>query len=206
MEFWHRIQLPDSSYTPGKLIHGPDGGDWPTTRFGMPDDLTDKAILDVGCADGFFSFEAEKRNAKTVVAIDLRPRESFLFCHKALNSNVIYDQSEDLSIPSGLYISDIVLCYGVLYHVKSPLIAMENLSNWTKEMCLLETAVSDYETTPGLEYRPNYDNDETNFFYPNSKWIHLAAKEVGFSKSEEIYREGPLGHTRATYRLTKGII
>ena len=36
----------------------------------IPNDLTGKSILDVGCTDGFYSFLCEQRNATRVLAID----------------------------------------------------------------------------------------------------------------------------------------
>jgi len=36
----------------------------------MPADLTGKTVLDVGARDGYFSFEAERRGASRVLAID----------------------------------------------------------------------------------------------------------------------------------------
>lgn len=36
----------------------------------IPENLEDKTVLDIGAWDGFFSFEAEKRGAKHVVALD----------------------------------------------------------------------------------------------------------------------------------------
>jgi SAM-dependent methyltransferase len=41
--------------------------------FGLPEDLTGKRVLDIGCAEGFFSFEAEKRGAREVIGIDSFP-------------------------------------------------------------------------------------------------------------------------------------
>src|SRR5580658_7756765 len=41
--------------------------------YGLPEDLTGKRVLDIGCAEGFFSFEAESRGAREVVAIDSFP-------------------------------------------------------------------------------------------------------------------------------------
>lgn len=38
--------------------------------YGFPEDLTGKKVLDVGCADGFFAFEFEKRNASSILAVD----------------------------------------------------------------------------------------------------------------------------------------
>lgn len=40
------------------------------TRLRMPNDLTEKAILDIGCNEGFFCNESLKRGAKKVVGID----------------------------------------------------------------------------------------------------------------------------------------
>lgn len=40
-------------------------------RYGIPDDLTGKTVLDVGASNGFFSFNFEKRGAAKVVAVDL---------------------------------------------------------------------------------------------------------------------------------------
>ena len=36
----------------------------------IPNDLTGKNVLDVGCADGFYSFLCEQRNANRILAID----------------------------------------------------------------------------------------------------------------------------------------
>ena len=68
--YWfHKIQIMPDLKTPG----------WsdPITEklpfYGLPGDLTGKRVLDIGCAEGFFSFEAEARGAREVVAIDSFP-------------------------------------------------------------------------------------------------------------------------------------
>ncbi len=215
IEFWHRVRLPDGTYTPGKCHHGPDGGDWPTTRFGMPEDLTDLIVLDIGAWDGFFSFEAERRDAGAVYATNpLPPKGPSLdglhYLAKALESwvSVGYMDIETVDVEGdewGGFKADLVLCYGVLYHLRNPLGAMENLYKLTADggILLLETAmnmeVTDSET-PILEYHPNFANDKTNFFYPNNAWVFEAARAVGFRKIELIYSQD----NRNTYRLTKG--
>lgn len=40
-------------------------------RYGIPEDLSSKTVLDVGASNGFFSFEFERRGAARVVAVDL---------------------------------------------------------------------------------------------------------------------------------------
>ena len=37
----------------------------------IPNDLTGKNVLDVGCADGFYSFLCEQRNANRILAVEL---------------------------------------------------------------------------------------------------------------------------------------
>jgi SAM-dependent methyltransferase len=39
-------------------------------QYAFPASLENKTVLDVGCSDGFFSFEFEKRKAKTILAVD----------------------------------------------------------------------------------------------------------------------------------------
>ena len=64
MPYWyHKIELPGDIITPGwaPLNAG---------RYGIPDDLTGKRVLDIGAWDGYWTFEALKRGASEVVAID----------------------------------------------------------------------------------------------------------------------------------------
>src|SRR5262245_32354123 len=62
--FWyHRIELPGGVVTPGWAPLCP-----PAYR--IPEDLTGARVLDVGAWDGYWTFEALKRGAKEVVAID----------------------------------------------------------------------------------------------------------------------------------------
>ncbi len=214
INWWHRIKLPDGAYTPGQCKHGPDGGNWPTTRFGVPEDLRGKTVLDIGTYDGFFAFEAEKRGAIHTLGVDvgqthtgeMRLPHGFEYAKHALSSEVKYrfanvqdPDFEDMFIRR----FDVVFLFGVLYHCESPLLALKNAAKVTRSgdgICLLETAISDLTfPLPVLEYRPGHEGDPTNYFYPNDAWIHLAAKQVGFKSSEKIATVP----NRATYRLTK---
>lgn len=41
----------------------------------FPKDFSGKRVLDLGARDGFFSFEAEKRGAKEIIALDYSRKE-----------------------------------------------------------------------------------------------------------------------------------
>ena len=62
--------------------------------FGLPDDMTGLRVLDVGCAEGFFSFEAERRGASEVISLDFDSEciERFKICAEALGSEVTHPQ------------------------------------------------------------------------------------------------------------------
>ena len=58
--YWfHRIELPNGVVTPG--WSNPTVDKLP--YFGLPDDMTGMRVLDIGHAEGFFCFEAERRGA-----------------------------------------------------------------------------------------------------------------------------------------------
>lgn len=61
--WYHRIELPGGIITPGWAPIDP-------TRYSIPADLTGKRVLDIGAWDGYWTWEALKRGAKEVVAID----------------------------------------------------------------------------------------------------------------------------------------
>src|SRR5213080_2324913 len=68
--WWHEIELAPGIVTPGddsNRMKVPilDG-------LGLPAEMTGMRVLDLGCSDGFFSFEMERRGAD-VIAIDFVP-------------------------------------------------------------------------------------------------------------------------------------
>ncbi len=63
--WYHTIEFPDNLTSAGVYDHRSA-----LKFYGFPKNLKGKSVLDVGAADGFFSFEFEKRGAKSVLAID----------------------------------------------------------------------------------------------------------------------------------------
>src|SRR5690348_7085644 len=65
--WWHTIDLPGGFRTPGhQRIEEQE-----FIAHNIPKVLSGKTVLDIGAADGYFSFLAEKRNAAKVLAIDV---------------------------------------------------------------------------------------------------------------------------------------
>ena len=184
--FYHKIELRPGIATPG----------WApldASMYQIPDDLTGKRVLDVGAWDGFWTFEALKRGAAHVTAID----DFSDTCGKIANA----DRSSQwktfdlcataLGYSSGFGLNctlcrfeypvemiderwegtfDNVFCFGVLYHLRNPLLALDNMRRVCRGTLHVETAILDncqsaYDTNKG------YDGTECCAeFYPNDEY------------------------------------
>jgi tRNA (mo5U34)-methyltransferase len=133
--WYHRIELAPGVITPGFHLEPL----WDHLRAVRDKvDYRDKIVLDIASFDGMFSFEAEKRGARLVVAADCfyRTFSNFLFCREVFKSKVVpfynvspYDLSERLDVYFDEHFVgekedrrfDIVQHFGLLYHLRDPL-------------------------------------------------------------------------------------
>lgn len=215
IRWWHRIELPlpdgKKIVTPGEVDHCTEKV--ATNRFGIPDNLNGKTVLDIGCWDGYFSFLAERRGAEAVYSID--PYQGFTnaeigqrgyrLAHTLLNSKCNFGVS-DLE----MYVNndqnpavDVVFYFGILYHIDHPLKELEYLYKITNEFALIETAIlTAVSPIPNLwQFLPGNKNDSTNKWYPSMSGLITALKYVGFSKVEIIYAHD--GDDRTTVKAIK---
>jgi tRNA (mo5U34)-methyltransferase len=190
--WWHSIDLGDGRVTPGvhQLAELRDN----YARFGLPADLTGKRLLDIGCWDGFYTFEAERHGAQ-VTSVDVFQPQTYFAARAALHSNAefhelsVYELSRDR-----LGAFDIVLFLGVLYHLKHPLLALERLCEMTKDFAVIEThAVDNIFSTerPVMEF---YEIDQLggqydNWWGPNSACVLQMARAAGFVRTEPVRLE-----------------
>jgi len=133
--FWyHRITLPGGVTTPGWAPKQPD-------KYGVAADLTGLRVLDVGAWDGYWTFEALRRGAREVVAIDdfsdsagidaKRVKwETFDLCRMALGHSEDRCKRIEMSVydvsPEKLGLFDVVFFFGTIYHLRHPLLALVN--------------------------------------------------------------------------------
>lgn len=129
----HRIRIG------GVTTPGTEDSDAELARLGLPADLSGRRVLDIGCSDGFYSFEAERRGAADVVAIDDESSllaggvNGFGIARRLLRSDVDYvvRDVEDLNpITDGTY--DLVLFVNVLYHLRNPMRALDSIASVTR--------------------------------------------------------------------------
>ena len=133
--WFHRIDLGGGVITPGS-----DDTATKLAQIRLPEDLTGKSVLDVGAWDGYFSFEAERRGASRVVALDggvwtvpQIGRRGFDYARRALGSKVEAVQMEVLEMgPERPGVFDLVLFLGVLYHLPNPLAGIYQAASCTR--------------------------------------------------------------------------
>jgi tRNA (mo5U34)-methyltransferase len=166
--------------------------------YGLPEDLTGKRVLDIGPAEGFFSFEAEKRGAREVIAIDPIPVSvrRFNICKDALGSkvNIYMTNVYDLS-PKTFGTFDMVFFFGVLYHLRHPLLALERIMSVCTGTMLMQTATCEDSVDPqarffpfglpsGPKEAPIYD--PTVFWLPNRECVKAMVQSSGFVNPQVI--------------------
>lgn len=180
--FWyHSIELGDGVVTPGaKPLSTLE---LELEQLSLPD-LRGKTVLDIGAWDGFFSFEAERRGADRVVALDhyvwsldvqpagvpspsvpgmwrpdaLPGKRGFDTARRALGSGVEDVVTDFVTADlDDLGTFDVVLYLGVLYHMRDPLGALARVAQVTREVAVIETqtvVVPGYEGASLCEFYP----------------------------------------------------
>jgi len=187
--WFHTIDLGNGIVTPGM-----DSSSEKLKIIGLPVDLTGKSVLDIGAWDGFFSFEAERRHAKRVLATDhfcwsgegWGTKDGFDLAKRVLNSRVEEKEIDVLDIsPEAVGVFDLVLFLGVLYHMRHPLLALERVAEVTGSQLILETHVDLLMTKrPAIAFYPGSElkNDPTNWCGPNPAAVKAMLEVVGFKE------------------------
>jgi len=150
----------------------------------LPEDMTGKSFLDVGCWAGGFCVESLERGAKTALGIDMVKSAGVYDLQKIqpfefLTCDVFSEKF--LEIPS----FDIVLCSNVLYHVENVISLIFRLKTKTLEKLYLSSLIEEnikYQDIPVLQLLPDKsrDNNYSNWWVPNSLCIEQMLMECEF--------------------------
>ncbi|MEM6889116.1 MAG: DUF1698 domain-containing protein [Pseudomonadota bacterium] len=155
---------------------------------GLPQDLTGKSVLDIGAWHGAFSFECERRGADRVLAFSLEDPEATGFnrLKEVLNSNVEYKLGSVYSLQDyDLGTFDVVLFFGVLYHLRYPLLSFDRLRDVCKDTgaVYIETHILlENADRPMWVFYPADDllGDPSNWFSPNVRAVIDGMNTAGF--------------------------
>lgn len=170
---WHqRFEL-----APGIFSPGTNDVDWLLHTAGVPADLRGASVLDIGTTNGGAAFTLERRGASRVLATDIVDPMHFGFeaIRSTLSSKVefrrlsVYELSRSIEEQF-----DYVVFWGVLYHLRHPLLALDNVRAMARQTAYVETAICEAELPQQTEtaitrfYRlDDLGGDSSNWFAPN---------------------------------------
>ena len=193
--WYHRIELPGGIVTPG--MYDPRAM---LARIALPERLDGRTVLDIGAWDGFWSFEAKKRGAARVLAIDSYSwegqgwgsKQGFLIAREGLGLD-IEDRTMDVMDlgPDLVGTFDVVLFLGVLYHLTDPIGALRNAASVASDLIILETESSlSWIPFPAAAVFPSTElnNDPTNWWSLNGKALVGLLRALGFGQVDVIWQ------------------
>lgn len=220
--WFHTFALAPGIYTPGiARDHGY------RLRLLEDDRFMGRSVLDVGTFDGFYSFLAEQRGARRVVAVDneqyvdwvherfgisLAGGAGFRAVAELTGSHVEYRQMDALDIGNLDERFDVVLCFGILHRVTDPISLLRVLAKVLEPggEIVLETYGSHLAAdTPALEVREPgdvYERDSFTYWGFPAEGLRRLGRIVGLDDVEIIDELQVDGHPRivAVFRSVPG--
>jgi tRNA (mo5U34)-methyltransferase len=188
--WYHSIRLGDV-VTPGICSLAVE--QW--TAGAMPAVLSGKSVLDVGAWDGYFSFEAERRGASRVLAIDslqapdhqVVKTTGFEYARAVLDSAVEYRIMDVADVGRLNETFDLILFLGVYYHLRDPIEALGALYERLRPGGVL---VIEGLVLPGRERKLRLiapeELEPTTYCAATLSWFDLCLRQVGFDAIEVV--------------------
>jgi len=182
---WHqRFELVPGVATPGVNDIG-----WLSAQAELPADMTGLSALDIGTTNGAMAFECERRGAGRVVAVDILGPDHFGFAAIAdfLGSKAEFVQASVYELADVLQETfDVVIFWGVLYHLRHPLLGLDSVRRLCRGLMTLETAVcdaTDGDVGPLVRFhrRDDLGADPTNWFSPSVQALEDWVGSAGFA-------------------------
>ena len=204
-DWFHNLDLGGVRTAPDHFL-----GDYPQIKWqqfaaALPEDLSGKSVLDVGCNGGFYSIEMKRRGADRVVAIDTD--EKYLaqarFAAKVSNAEIEFRNLSVYEVADLHEQFDLVLFMGVLYHLRHPLLALELLHehvvrdllvaqsllrgskgtmNVPPDFPFWEEDVFENDEFPRMYFvEKRFANDPTNWWIPNRACFEAMLRSAGFT-------------------------
>ena len=158
--------------------------------YGIPDDLTDRTVLDVGTASGFFAFECARRGAR-VTAIDIHDMELMRRVRDGLGLDVTVLQKDLFNLDPAFGTFDYVICASLLLHVRDIVGALERVRSVCQNQAIVCTGIID-AVDPVCEFvgvqAPGGDGPYWTYWMPSMAALVRMMSAAGFSTVTEISR------------------
>jgi tRNA (mo5U34)-methyltransferase len=203
--WFHNLNLNGVDTAPSHFL-----GDYPAVKWrrfanAIPDDLTGRSVLDIGCNAGFYSMEMKRRGAARVLGVD--SEEEYLsqarFAAAVTGLDIEFRCLSVYDVGTLGETFDIVLFLGVLYHLRHPLLALDLIYEHAARDVLvfqsmlrgnpvIEPLEKDYDFWtmdifdqkgfPKLHFiEHKFADDWTNWWIPNRACVEAMLRSSGFA-------------------------
>jgi tRNA (mo5U34)-methyltransferase len=203
-EWFHNINLRGVETAPHHFLGDYPAVKWKLFQHAIPQDLSGRTVLDIGCNGGFYSIEMKRRGADRVVAVDTDERylAQARFAADVAGVDIEFRTMSVYELPDLEERFDIVLFMGVLYHLRHPLLALDILHDYaardllvfqsmlrgSREAAPLKSDYDFHETTQFEEasypvmyfVEHRYAHDPTNWWIPNRACAEAMLRSAGF--------------------------
>jgi tRNA (mo5U34)-methyltransferase len=202
--WFHNIDLNGVKTAPDHFLGDYPSVKWQSFAHAVPNDLTGKSVLDIGCNAGFYSMEMKRRGASRVLGLD--SDETYLaqarFAAEVNGLDIEYRRMNVYEVPQLGERFDVVIFMGVLYHLRHPLLALDLLHDHvTKDLLIFqsmqrgsrdvkpladdypfwETDIFDEPEFPRMAFiEKHYSGDWTNWWIPNRACMEAMLRSSGF--------------------------
>lgn len=173
--WFQTIQVRDGLYTPG------EEGEATLHKFSYIEQhlvgpITGSSVLDLGCNAGALSLEFAKRGA-IVTGIDMNELyiKQARWLAAVTGYNIRYEKMW-LNEISQLGQFDIIVFFGLLYHIRTPFESFQLIRAACKRQLLIESGLAAQREEAVIEWDP-----ATNCLFPSPSMVELMLKETAFT-------------------------
>ncbi len=214
-DWFHNLDLLGVKTAPDHFLHDYPNNKWGRFRHVIPQDLSGRSVLDIGCNGGFYALEMKRRGAGRVLGIDSDERylAQARFAAEVLGLDVAFEPLSVYDVADLGERFDLVLFMGLLYHLRHPLLALDliydhvasdllvfqslqrgsaNEAQVAADYDFFETDHFDAPEYPKLHFiEHQYAGDWTNWWAPNAACSQALLRSAGFEilerPEEEVY-------------------
>jgi tRNA (mo5U34)-methyltransferase len=223
--WFHNMSLRGVQTAPDHFLGDYPAIKWRSFSASLPEDLSGKSILDIGCNAGFYAMEMKRRGAARVLGID--SDDAYLaqakFAAEVNELDIEFRRMNVYDVPQIGEKFDVVLFLGVFYHLRHPLLALDLLHDHvTRDLLVFqsmqrgssslpqlqhdyhfwETEVFTEESFPKMFFIENcYSGDWTNWWVPNRACTEAMLRSAGFEIEDHPEAEVYICRRRETRSL-----
>lgn len=202
--WFHNIDLNGVRTAPQHFLGDYPAVKWQRFKRAIPEDLSGRSVLDIGCNGGFYAIEMKRRGAKRVLGLDVD--ENYLaqarFAADVFGLDIEFRNLSVYDVGAIGERFDLVLFLGVLYHLRHPLLALDLIREHAAGDLLVVQSMQrgsgdvapiaeDYDFwdqgpfdsagSPRLHFiEHRYAGDPTNWWVPNRACVEAMLRSAGF--------------------------